>query len=349
VLTRRLALLQSTAWTASAAQPAFQRVWAAADDPLHDVHPEFRQRLREMRAQLGAEAPLDERSLPGLRAAMQQWTRRRLPTPPVRELTIPGPPDAPALRLFLVGRTTGAGSPRPALIYLHGGGYVAGSAAMEIRGCQEIAMELGCVVLAVDYRLAPETRYPGAVEDCLTALRWLTINAEPLGIDSRLIAIKGDSAGGGLAAAVALAARDRGQNQLMFQVLIYPMLDDRTGSAASNMESTAHTWTTQQNRFGWSSYLGVAPGSDTVPAGAVPARVDDLAGLPPAFIGTGSLDLFAAENLSYAQRLTRAGVSTELLMVPGAFHGFDVIVPDAPQSRAFRTAWLTALRRAWQQ
>ena len=171
-------------------------------------------------------------------------------------------------------------------------------------------------------------------------------NAEALGIDPKRIAIGGESAGGGHAAMLAIAARDRGEFPIAFQLLVYPMLDDRTGAT---VEPPTHVgqfvWNAGSNRFGWASLLGQAPGLKTVPAGSVPARVVDLVGLPPAFIAVGGLDLFAAENISFAARLNAAAVPVELLVVPGAYHAFDALVPNAQVSRQFRSALVAALKR----
>ena len=269
-----------------------------------------------------------------------------MPSPAITERTIPGASGAPPVRVFIVGDSPGAS--KSAVLHIHGGGYVVGSAEMSRRDIQELAGSHNCVAVSVDYRLAPETRFPGSLEDNYAALRWMHRNATELGIDVRRIAVKGESAGGGHAAALAIAARDRGEFPICLQVLIYPMLDDRTGSSRQLPEPFGQfIWTAADNRFGWTSLLGVPAGSSTVPANAVPARVTNLAGLAPAFIGVGSIDLFAPEDLDYAQRLMAAGVSAELNVVPGGFHAFDFIAPEAGLSRQFNLAWTEALRRAF--
>jgi triacylglycerol lipase len=212
---------------------------------------------------------------------------------------------------------------------------------------QAMALKLGCAVFAVDYRLAPETKFPGAVEDCYTALGHLAANAQALGLDIVRLGVMGESAGGGLAAALALLARDRGEHRLAFQHLIYPMLDDRTCA----LEPSAHpftgefVWTRQNNRYGWTALLGVEPGSEGVSPYAAPARAETLAGLPPTFISTGALDLFADEDLLYARRLLKDGVTTELHVYPGAFHAFDFL-PGPDVSRRARRDSMAALGRA---
>jgi acetyl esterase/lipase len=169
-------------------------------------------------------------------------------------------------------------------------------------------------------------------------------------MDPSRIAVMGSSAGGGHAAILTIAARDRGEVPIAFELLIDQMLDDRTGSTRTLPASIgAFVWTPEFNRLGWIALLGVPAGSDNVPAGAVPARLADLAGLPPTWIGVGAIDLFVEEDIDYARRLILAGVPTELLVVPGAFHGFDAFVPDAPISRAFRLAQFDALARAFGQ
>jgi acetyl esterase/lipase len=229
-----------------------------------------------------------------------------------------------------------------------GGGFVSGKARSEIPELQDFAATLDCVVCTPEYRLAPETPFPGSLEDNYAALKWMYSNAELLGIDQKRIAVMGGSAGGGHAAMLAIAARDRGEVPVMFQMLIYPMLDDRTGSSRQVPPYIGtFIWTVQQNRFGWQSLLGQPPGGRSVPKGSVPARVENLAGLPPAFIGVGSIDLFVDEDIEYARRLVQAGVRTELQVVPGAWHGFDIIGGSASICRQFNADRNAALARAF--
>jgi len=176
-------------------------------------------------------------------------------------------------------------------------------------------------------------------------LRWLHASARTLGVDPARIALLGESAGGGHAALLALTARDRGEVPLTFQCLIYPMLDDRTGSTRFPAPGLGCIgWDADANHYGWKASLGQEPGTRHVPDPAVPARARSLAGLPPTFIGVGSIDLFAAEDIAYAQRLTASGVAAELLVLPGAFHGFDAVVPGARASRELSAAKVSALR-----
>jgi acetyl esterase/lipase len=266
-----------------------------------------------------------------------------LPSPKVDELKIPGARGAPDVTIYVINAAEGES--RPAILHIHGGGYVGGSAKSAVRDNQETALAHGAVVVSVEYRLAPETPFPGPLDDCYAGLLWLYRNARVLGIDTSRIAVKGLSSGGGLAAMLAIAARDRGEVPLCAQILLYPMLDDRTGSTRKASAKIPYLWTPQANVFGWTSLLGVPAGSSNVPSGAVPARVADLAGLPQTFIGVGSIDLFADEDVAYAQRLRSAGVPTELLVLPGAFHAFDAVAPQASLSKSLTTAWNDALTR----
>ena len=200
--------------------------------------------------------------------------------------------------------------------------------------------------MSVDYRLAPETRFPGAVEDCYAALSWLVAKAAEVGVDPARIGVMGESAGGGLAAALTLLVRDRGEHRLAFQHLIYPMIDDRTCvTATPNPYAGEFIWTNQANRFGWSSLLGAEPGGEGVSPYAAAARAESVTGLPPAYIATGALDLFLDEDLTYAQRLIRGGVPVELHVYPGAYHGFHWAV-DAEVTKAARRDSLAALAKA---
>ena len=264
---------------------------------------------------------------------------------PCEERIIDGPPDAPQVRVLLY-RPEKACAPSPAILYLHGGGYVAGTPDMMASFCHKLAEDTGAVVAAVQYRLAPETRFPGPVDDCYAALTWLVGHADALGVDPARIAVFGQSAGGGLAAALALLARDRGGPTLKAQFLIYPMLDPRTGTPdapADNPTTGEFVWTRAANRFGWSSMRGE---QDIAPAHVghfAPALAADVAGLPPTFIAVGALDLFLEEDAAYALKLSRAGVPVEMHLYPGGVHGFDAF-PGA-LSDGFQTDLHAAIAR----
>ena len=254
--------------------------------------------------------------------------------------TIPGPAGAPDVEVSIHVPAT-ATTNRGAILHIHGGGYIAGSAEANAPAHRVLAEALDVVVVSVDYRLAPETRFPGAVEDCYAALGWLVANAAEFGVDAARIGIMGESAGGGLAAGLALLVRDRGEYALAFQHLIYPMIDDRTCTRPDpHPYAGEFIWTHQSNIFGWTALLGQAPGGDDVSPYAAAARATDLTRLPPTYIATGALDLFLEENLDYARRLTRAGVPVELHVYPGAFHAFQF----ATDSALSKTAWLDSQR-----
>lgn len=289
---------------------------------------------------------LDTESLAQLRLM-----ERTMPLPPVPEntvrkeaRTVPGPAGAPDVSLLIY--TPEGDGPLPCIYHIHGGGYVGGAAKMLEFVHRPLAEDLGCVIVSVDYRLAPETPHPGPIDDCYAGLEWTFASADALNIDAARIGVMGESAGGGLAAALALLARDRGDYRLAFQHLTYPMLDDRTCAAADpHPHAGEFIWTPHNNRFGWRALLGRAPGGKGVSPYAAAARADDLADLPPAFIATGSLDLFLEEDIEYARRLIRAGVPTELHVYPGGFHGFD-IHPTASVAAVARRDRIAALRRA---
>jgi acetyl esterase/lipase len=262
----------------------------------------------------------------------------------VEERAIPSP-DGHTVTVLVHTPRAPAATARPAVLHIHGGGYVMGSAKLMLANAQQIAVDADCVVVSVDYRLPPATPHPGPLEDCYTGLKWLFDNAASLGADRNRIAVAGESAGGGLAAALALLARDRAEIPLIHQHLIYPMIDDRTCIRETNPFSGEFVWTPDANRFGWAALLGCAPGSDGVSEYAAAARAKNLAGLPPAFIYVGALDLFAEEDIDYARHLMRAGVPTELHVFPGAFHGFEVAF-EAPLTRRAMKLSMDALHRA---
>jgi acetyl esterase/lipase len=247
------------------------------------------------------------------------------------------------LRIY---RPEAIAEPAPALLWMHGGGFVVGNAKMEDAYLTKFVKALGLVVVSVDYRLAPDHPYPAAIDDCYAALRWVHTQAESLHVDPDRIAIGGESAGGGLAASLAQLAYDRGEVRPVFQLLVYPMLDDRSALRDDLAYAAAMTWTPKDNRFGWESYLQGPVGADTVPPYAVPARRDDLTGLPPAWIGVGTLDLFYEEAVAYAERLRRCGVDCEMFVVDGAFHGFDRVGRNLPLVQDFRDTQVDALNRS---
>ena len=284
------------------------------------------QSLREFRASFPEAFPLGDPDQFGVTRE-----QRRIPTSD----------DGFALRCLIYAPTKREGL-LPAFFHLHGGGYVIGSPDGSDARNTQIAARLGALVMSIDYRLAPEYPHPTPLNDCLAGLSWLFDNAETLGVDSTRIAIGGDSAGGGLAAGLALRVRDETNLKLAFQHLTYPMIDARTGAGGEPHDPLLgeHVWNANSNQFAWKAYLG---GTQPV-APAVPARAEHLGDLPPCWIGVGGLDLFLDENINYARRLTAAGIPTTLNLYPGAFHGFDR-APDATISHQFEADYFRALAR----
>jgi triacylglycerol lipase len=247
------------------------------------------------------------------------------------DYTIPGPAGAPDVTVR-VHTPLGLEAPLPCVFSIHGGGFILGSYEMDDPRHDGWSPEIGYVGVAMDYRLAPETAYPGPLEDCYAGLRWTFGHAGELGIDPARVGIAGISAGGGLAAGLALLVRDRAEMQLAFQCLSYPMLDDRQLTASSRWDDVP-IWTPANNTFGWRSYLGDLYGTGEIPPYAAPARAEDLAGLPPAFVCVGTVDGFCDECIDYAGRLIDARVPTELHVYPGAPHGFDAFGPQSAVSQ----------------
>lgn len=236
---------------------------------------------------------------------------------------------------------------RAALLHIHGGGMVIGSARSMQQAPSGMAAALGIPVASVEYRLAPEHPFPAPQNDCYAALKWLAANSDALGVDAARIGITGESAGGGLAASTALMARDLGGPALAAQFLTYPMLDHRTGShdcPYGNPITGEFVWTRLHNQFGWECLRGDYMADDARKGWFSPALAEDLSGLPPTWIGTGSLDLFLDEDLDYALRLVKAGVPVELHSYPGAIHAFNAIA-EATTAKAFTRDLLGAMAR----
>ena len=299
----------------------------------HLVDPDLRDAIRNLPS-----GPLSLETLPIVRR-MQAEDLAKAPKPEggsvrVEKHSVTGLDGAPDIRI-LSYRPSEATGPLPGFLHIHGGCYVVGSPEADDAANRSLCAALGCAIFAVSYRLAPETAYPGPLDDCYAAFEWMHTHAASLDLDRTRLGVKGVSAGGGLAAALAILIRDRGGPTLAFQHLIYPMIDDRTC-----IEEDPHPfagdylWTPERNHFGWTCLLGEAPGGPSVPVYAAAARAVDLTGLPPTFIGVGAIDLFFEEDLTYARRLGRAGVPVELHVYPGAFHGFY----NQPQARVAQAA-----------
>ncbi|WP_375340997.1 alpha/beta hydrolase [Kitasatospora purpeofusca] len=263
----------------------------------------------------------------------------------VAELVAPGLGGGPEVRL-VSARPAGAGGPLPLLYYLHGGGMVMGNAWSVLpRLLRELAEPLGLAVVSAEYRLAPAAPYPAAVEDCWAGLLAVAARAAELGADPGRIVVGGKSAGGGLAAALALLARDRGGPVPVGQLLLSPMLDDRDRTFSTRQLAGHDTWDRTSNATAWRAVLGERYGAADLPPYAAPARATDLTGLPPAYLEVGSAETFRDEAVAYADAIWRAGGAAELHVWPGACHGFDTYAPEAAVSRDARDARLRWLRR----
>jgi acetyl esterase/lipase len=230
----------------------------------------------------------------------------------------------------------------PVLYWMHGGGMVLGNRYMDDARLIEWCRWLSCVCVSVEYRLAPEAPYPGPLDDCEEGLHFIVEHAHELQIDPHRVGVGGRSAGGALAAGLALRWRDGAKIPLAFQYLEYPMLDDRSLTVSSQLDGLP-VWSRESNAFGWRSYLGDRYGTDDVPADAAPARADELSGLPPTFIGVGTADCLRDESIDFAARLCRAAVPTELHVYAGGVHGFDMFVGTAVSRTAARDSadWLS--------
>jgi acetyl esterase/lipase len=282
----------------------------------------MRESMAEMIAQLSPPLPED----PGVRFEDRQ---------------IPGPEGAPDVTVRIY-RPDSEQSVLPSVLYIHGGGFMVGSIETEHRGALTTAAGVEAVVVSVEYRLAPENPFPAGLEDCYAALSWLAGNADDLGVDAERIATMGSSAGGGLAAGLALLARDRGGPTLCYQVLGIPELDDRLDTPSMRAFTDTPLWNRPSAVASWRSYLG--EGVDEVSSYAAPARAKDLAGLPPAYVSTMEFDPLRDEGIRYAARMLEAGVSVELHQYPGTFHGSHLFA-DAAVSKRTIAEMTDALRR----
>ena len=290
--------------------------------------------------------PMSLRSNAGLRVGRKLMASR--PAEPaadgvdLRVDELPATDGRPAVPV-VVYEPSDRQAPSGALLWMHGGGLVMGSPDSGHALCSRFAAEHGIVVVSVDYRLAPEDPFPAGLDDCFDALTWIHDRAADLGVDVDRIAVGGDSAGAGLAACLAQLAHDRGGPSICFQLLQYPMLDDRTPLTDGH---DALVWSAASNRYAWSAYVGQRAGAEEPPPYAAAARRTELSGLPPAWIGIGEIDLFHDEAVDYAQRLCDEGVEVELHVEPGMYHAADVFVPGAPSMRQFRERMVTALGAA---
>ncbi len=303
--------------------------------------------------------PLDQlqQVLPGGFNAIPDIVARRevaeellkaIPVPPNpnvmhEDKVIPGPDGAPDISVRIYRqRIVDAGATLPGVYFIHGGGMILGTVEAENATAESICDQVGAVVVSVEYRLAPEHPHPAQSEDCYAGLAWMARNASSLGFDPQRLAVYGGSAGGGLAIAVTLLARDRGFPAIAFQMPIYPMIDDANETPSSHEITDVGIWDRAGNIEAWKWYLGDAKPDQY----AAPARAEDLSGLPPTFIDVGTVDLFRDEDIAFAARLMQAGVPTELHVNPGAYHASEALAPDAPLSRRIWERRFDALRRA---
>jgi len=293
---------------------------------------------------------LDLSDIPATRTVMEGLREMLMAAPlpdnvSVEDHMSPGPEGAPDV-MVRTYRPASLPTNAPALYYIHGGGMVLGDVAGSDGYCANVADQLNLMVASVEYRLAPEHPFPAPIEDCYAGLRWFASSADEFGIDRSRIAIGGGSAGGGLAAGLALVARDRGEVEVCFQLLVFPMLDDRNITRSSEAIVDDRVWNRAANLAGWNAYLSGNAGGDDVSPYAAPSRATDLAGLPPAYINVGTLDLFVDEDIAYAQALLAADVPVELRVYPGAFHGSNLMAPDTEISKRWNSDELAALDRA---
>ena len=301
----------------------------------------------ELRASFEANPPLDPSLGPaGIRARLAEILEAfpQAPSPTVdrRDVTVAGPAGDLRVRVYEPHDRDGV---LPGILFVHGGGFVAGTIDETDGYCERLVENVGAVVVSVDYRLAPEHPFPAAIEDCHAALSAVSSGAEEFGVDPERIAAVGTSAGGGLVAGLSLLARDRGEPHIAFQMPLCATLDDRHGTPSSREITDARTWNRQLSLDSWRAYLGDTERADVSPY-AASARAADLSGLPPTFLSVGGCDLLRDENLGFASRLVRAGVPTELHLYPGAHHAFEILVPTAQVSREALHAQERALRRA---
>jgi len=277
--------------------------------------------------------------------ARQQFEQFKLPAPEialasVEDLDVPGPAGGVRVRVY---RPEGEGA-RPALVYFHGGGWVIGSVETHDGTCRELAHGAGCVVVSVEYRRAPEHRYPAAAEDCYAVTRWVADRADALGVDGSRLAVGGDSAGGNLAAVVALMARDRGGPSLRYQLLIYPVTDADFERPSYHDNAEGYLLTRDAMRWFWDLY--VPEPAQRADAYAAPLRAADLAGLPSAHVITAEYDPLRDEGEAYARRLSKAGVPTTARRYDGVIHGFFALGMIAPVGREAIAEAATRLRTA---
>lgn len=288
--------------------------------------------------------PATRKMMDDLRAAMAEKVPD-IPGVVASDHHVPGPDGAPNVMVRMYRPATRTDT-LPALLWMHGGGYVLGSVQGSELQAKGMARALNCMVASVEYRLAPEHPFPAPLDDCYAALTWLAGSAASFGINSARIAIGGASAGGGLAAGLGLLARDRAEIAVCYQLLLYPMIDDSNVEQAGPAVPDTPVWTRANNLGGWRAYLQQEPGSDGISPYAAPIRAQDVSGLPPTYIGVGTTDLFRDEDIAYAQRLMKARVPTELHVYADGFHGFDTFAAQSEVAQRFTAEHTRLVYRA---
>jgi acetyl esterase/lipase len=263
----------------------------------------------------------------------------------ITDRVIPGPASNPDLKVRIY-RPGGAGA-LPVLLYFHGGGFIIGNLDSEHGRCVDLSNGAHCVVVSVEYRLSPEQPFPAPIDDAYAALGWLEASGAALDIDVQRLAVGGTSAGGGIAAALALASRDRHGPKICYQLLCSPVLDDRLETPSSRDCTAVPLFSRFQAERMWRFYLGDHQGP--TPVYAAPARAASLRGLPPAYILACGLDPLRDEAIEYGLRLLAEGIAVELSVVPNVPHAFDLAIPSAPRSRATLAQMQEALRRAFRE
>ncbi len=253
-------------------------------------------------------------------------------------------PDGSQLRLCLYGPKTPPREPVPGLLWVHGGGYALGAPEQDTAFIKRFVRECGCFVVSPDYRLSLEQPYPAALEDCYAALLWLKAQGPEHGVRPDQLIVGGESAGGGLTAALSLYARDKGEVSIAFQMPLYPMLDDRMETASAK-DNDAPLWNSRSNALGWQLYLGALAGQPDIPAYAAPARTPSFSGLPPTITYVGSIEPFRDETLSYVESLRAHGIPVYFRLFEGCYHGFDIVCSGSSVAKE-ATAFLMESFRA---
>lgn len=310
---------------------------------MHLVAAELRPSLNALLQASSQFPPLNGANLGFYRKRARFSGAKPLADVPYYTVAVPATPDYRAFKLWVVNALP-TNLANPALLHFHGGGFVMGDCENSLPRLQQLAMDTGTVIISVEYGLAPEMRVDEAQAQHYAALQWTIEHASELRVDIHNVGLLGVSAGGGHAASLAQQVIQKQQYSLACQILLYPMLDDRTGSSIQPpVHHGRYLWTAEQNQFGWQAYLNKTPGTARVPEKHVPMRAASLAGLPPTYIGVGALDLFVNENIHYAMRLINDGVATHLNVVAGAFHAFESVAPDTPIAHRFNCSLVNAV------